>query len=93
MIDTASTLARHRRLVALTKERRTFAASDLIAIARDDQGEYPLCNTTSRFPWRTISAWVHCLKIGDASRCVSLACNTAPAPGDFTPFSAAAPEM
>lgn len=83
--DTVSSMARYRRLVALTRERKAISAKDLQTIARDDQGEFPLCNTSSKFPWRTISAWIHYLKIGKPRQCMSLVCNVAPSLGKFRP--------
>jgi len=83
-----SSFARYERLQQLVGDHAALSPENLVSIASDAVGEFPICNTTPRFPWRTVSAWIHCLTRADAGGSFTLACNAAPPQGAFEPVRA-----
>lgn len=75
-----SSFERYARMESLAAKKDPLSAQDLMEISRDQEGAYPLCQTQSRFPWKTVSSWVH--EIGD-STVTTHACNVAPTLGEY----------
>lgn len=78
-----SSLTRSARLTALVEAAGPLTPEILKNISRDTTGDYPLCNTSDRFPFRTVAAWIHVLRRGDPRACRALICNTAPTLGNY----------
>lgn len=78
-----SSLERYQRATRLGDAHPVLTPEALMEISRDTEGRFPLCQTGSAFPWRTVSAWVHevGLPAGWPSR--SWCCDVAPQCGDY----------
>lgn len=79
-----SSFARRDRLTALLAKSEPLTPAALEAISRDTAGEFPLCNISDRFPFRTVSSWVHVLRKGDAAACRAFICNAAPTLAEYS---------
>ena len=84
-----SSLARSARIAALLGEAGPLTVETLARISRDTEGEFPLCNVTDRFPFRTVSAWIYVIRRGDPSACRAMICNVAPSLGGYVEVAVA----
>lgn len=72
-----SSFARFERMQALAARAQPLDREALERISRDQEGEFPLCQIDSPFPWRTVSSWIHEITPGEPS-VTTFACNVAP---------------
>jgi hypothetical protein len=84
-----SSFARRARLEALLAKAGPLTPAALEEHSRDTAGEFPICNVSDRFPFRTVSAWVHVLRRGDPSACRARVCDVAPTRGSYAEVSVA----
>ncbi|HWL51644.1 MAG TPA: C45 family autoproteolytic acyltransferase/hydrolase [Chthoniobacteraceae bacterium] len=85
-IAVQSSLERYDRLMKLARELPTLSPERLMEISRDTAGTYPLCQSASTLPWRTVSSWVHRVRpVPQPPQ--SWCCDTAPVDGRYVPDS------
>jgi len=80
-----SSLERYERLATLSRRFPTLSPEALMEISRDTAGRYPLCQSASIFPWRTVSSWIHRVSLDPQQPSQSWCCDTAPLHGEYLP--------